>query len=240
MEIFLKIAMEKFESLFGVSQDSVKDNCVLLPLLPKGFLNVFGIKELKKGKLYQSEHAGNITFIKCGIGAGFVGDAVLYLQQTKCKNILLFGSCGLVNSKLDLNIGSLVIPFACTENESFTQLLLNKKLGNKIFKPENNLVNKFISSYPDFKKVKACTISSLKMEEEFINQFLKKKIDIVDMECCAFFAAALKIKKSAMALFYVSDVLNNKTYYSEFSQIDSDNINKAVLHSAGIIKNFLE
>ena len=103
--------MTKFETLFGIKESEIKNTCVLVPILPKSVLSLFEIKGLSRGKIYSSGNAENFTLINTGISALFAGDAALYLANTGCKNIILFGSCGLVRSSGNMTIGSLVAPY---------------------------------------------------------------------------------------------------------------------------------
>ena len=92
-----------------------------------------------------------------------MGDAVLYLDHTPCRNIVLFGSCGAVDG---LNIGDLVLPYACYALESFSQMLLERRGKRKVFYPDEHLLKTFWQANQELpiKKVKCLTVSSLKLE----------------------------------------------------------------------------
>lgn len=211
--------MTKFETLFGMKDSEIKNTCVLAPILPKSALELFGIKDLAKGKIYSSGNAGNFTVINTGMGASFTGDAVLYLADTGCKNIILFGSCGLIKSSDSLDIGSLVAPVECYVMESFTNLLL-KNHDFKKFYPDKTLTESFLDNNKDVEKVICATLGSLKLEEENMDLFAEKNIQVVEMECSGLFSAASHKNIKAMALFYVSDILNEKPFYSQFDPND--------------------
>jgi len=211
--------MTKFEKLFGMKEPEIKDTCVLMPLVPKSSLELFGVKDLAKGKIYSSGNAKHFTVINTGIGASFTGDAALYLADTGCKNIILFGSCGLVKSSDGLDIGSLVTPVECYAMESFTSLLL-KNHDFKKFYPDKALTESFLNNNKGIRKVNCATLGSLKLEEENLGLFSEKDIQAVEMECSGLFAAASHKNIKAMALFYVSDILNEKPFYCQFNPDD--------------------
>jgi len=71
------LAMDKFKSLFGIDRDAIQKTVVLLPFIPAGVLELLGIKKLSSGALFASASTHNITVIRTGTGASFVGDAVL-------------------------------------------------------------------------------------------------------------------------------------------------------------------
>ncbi len=211
--------MTKFETLFGIKESEIKNTCVLMPLLLKSAFNAFGIKNLSRGKIYSSGNAEHFTLINTRIGASFTGDAALYLSNTNCKNIILFGSCGLVKSSDGLDIGSLVTPVECYAMESFTDMLL-KYHTFKAFYPDAILLESFLNYNKNIQKVNCATLGSLKLEEEYLCLFAEKNIQIVDMECSSLFSVAAHKNLKVMALFYVSDIVNEKPFYTKFCSED--------------------
>ena len=207
--------MRQFEFLFGIKSSRVKKNCIFLPLLQKEILSEFKVKNFSRGKLYGIANTDDFTFIHTGMGATCVGDAVLYLKGTACQNIILLGSCGLVSDKSDLSIGSLVSPFKCYAQESFTEMLLGRKTEPKAFYANKKLFENFLmtNQKQGLRKVTCSTISSLKLEEELIDSFIEQGIDVVDMECSALFSASHYAGLKAIALFYVSDIVKKIPFY---------------------------
>jgi len=231
--------MTKFETLFGIKESEVKNTCILMPLLPKGALNNFGIKNLSKGKIYSSGNANNFTLINTGIGASFTGDAALYLGDTNCKNLILFGSCGLVKPSDGLNIGSIATPVECYAMESFTDMLL-KYHTFKTFYPDTGMVESFLNYYKNAQKVTCATLGSLKLEEEYASLFADKNIQVVDMECSGFFSAATQKNIKAMALFYVLDIINEKSFYNKLSVEDEIRLLSSIKSSAQCLCSFIK
>jgi purine-nucleoside phosphorylase len=160
--------------------------------------------------LYASLNRPGITFIHTGIGAGLAGDAVLYLKETSCRKMVLFGSCGLVKEKDGLGLGSLVSPCAAYAYESFSDLLAGDDLSRKIAKPDPRALEQFLSA--GARQVVCATFGSLKLEETRRGELSDKGIDVLDMECSAVFAAARHTGLPAAALFFVSDVLTGRQY----------------------------
>ncbi|MEW6087931.1 MAG: hypothetical protein AB1498_06455 [bacterium] len=224
--------MDKFEILFGIKKSCIKENCVLMPFVAKYILKNLNITDFKKGKIYSSADAPGFTIIQTGIGPGFTGDAVLFLKDTACKNIILFGSCGLLEEKDRLSVGSLVSPSKCYSHESFSSMLLNPCAEDKIFYPDKTLFEKIIKQNIEIKNVACATVSSLKLEEENINLFRNKNIDVFDMECSALFSAGNHAGIKTAALFYISDIINDKPFYmnmdNDLKLKISGSINKAI------------
>lgn len=231
--------MTTFEAIFGIGESEIKNTCVLAPLLPKGALNNFGIKNLSKGRIYSSASTDSFTLINTGMGSGFTGDAALYLSKTNCKNLILFGSCGLVKSQKALDIGSLVTPVKCCSMESFTDMLL-KKCGFETFYPDKDMVELFMNNNKGVQKVNCATLGSLKLEEENLDLLAEKNIQVVDMECSSLFSAAGCKNLKAMALFYISDIINEKPFYEKFSSGDKTRLSGSIKSAVKSICSFVK
>lgn len=205
-----------FESLFGILPANIQENVLLLPFIPKGFLKSLGLEKLSKGRLYASANISGTTVIQTGMGTPLVGDAVLYLKETNCRNIFLLGSCGALRSTEDLNIGTGVLPEKCMAFESFSEFLLEENKP-KLFYPNSKLMEAFsqFAKNLNLLRVTCATVSSLKLEEDRHDRLLKEGIDVVDMECSAFFSAASYSGLSALAFFFVSDIVKERPFYEE-------------------------
>lgn len=215
--------MKIFHSLFGVKPSEIKKNCVLMPFFDKDVLTCFGIKTFSRGRLYTAANHKFFTLIRTGAGPAFLGDAVLYLRETACQNLILFGSCGLTEEKSGLSIASLVVPSKAYSMESFSRLFVsqNKPLS---FYPDKKLLDAFYDSYSakGIKKAVCATMGSLKLEEEKLGFLIKKSIAIVDMECSAFFSASKHTKLHGLAFFYISDVIDTKPFYRYLSEKEKE------------------
>jgi purine-nucleoside phosphorylase len=255
--------MTKFQKLFGINESEIRETCVVAPFLTKDLLKYFGIKELARGKLYAASSAGPFSLINTGMGPAFTGDAVLYLEKTPCKDIILFGSCGLVSQKDTLDIGSLVTPYESCSLESFSDILkchsraklVPAKAGSgnpeprqndnkryKFFEADKTLIEEFLKSRKKTKiqKVRCATMGSLKLEENLAGFFKQKNIEILDMECSALFSASKLIKKRAMALFYVRDIIGEKPFYEALKDEEKTALSSSIESAAHIICEFIK
>lgn len=225
--------MTKFEALFGIKASQVQKNCILMPMLPKGILNDFRINKLNRGRIYGAGNSDSLTLIHTLIGPAFTGDAVLWLKETKCENIILFGACGGVQETKDLTVGSLVAPKKCFSNESFADFLKTHSMA-KCFSADKIIFSKLINAAAA-KEVNCSSIPSLKLEESMTKIFIKNKIDVVDMECSACFAAAKHTGLKAAALFYVSDVINKYSFYRPLSADRKEKLTSAIKTAASAL-----
>jgi len=234
--------MTTFQTLFGIKESQVKNTCLLLPLLGKDILNWLGVTEFSRGRLYGSGNTQFFTVIHTGLGPALLGDAVLYLGRTQCQNIILLGSCGLVTQERDLTIGSLVAPFMSYSLESFSDMLLKDKKDWKIFHSDKSLLENFLKVNKRYaiKKLCCATTGSLKLEEDYIDLFKEKQIQIVDMECAALFSASKYIGKHAMSLFYVTDIINKKPFYMNLNPEEKLALSSSIKSAAHILCEFIK
>ncbi|NUO09468.1 MAG: hypothetical protein HUU08_12455 [Candidatus Brocadia sp.] len=232
--------MSNFKTLFGTEPSSIKKTCVIVPFLMPGLLRALGIVSLKKGKFFATTHTDTFTFIKAGIGTLFVGDAVLYLEETACQEMIYFGACGLVQETDRLTIGSLVSPHKCLAFEGFTDVLLRHTDKITTHGPDQELFQSFLKTEPDqnIQPVTAMSIGSLKYEESYKEFFDKKGVDVVDMECSAFFSAANSIKRKAVALLYATDIIGKTSFFEPSETKDKSRIDHAIQTACNAIQLF--
>ncbi|MBU1998693.1 MAG: hypothetical protein ABIG46_03420 [Candidatus Omnitrophota bacterium] len=233
--------MDKFEALFGIEKEEVHDTCILMPLLSKHALEIMGISRFSKGRLYNSGKSRYFTLINTRVGHSFVADAVLYLKETSCRRIILFGSCGLTREGLGLRIGSVVTPYRCYERESFSQMLLDNKVP-KLYYPDREFLAQFLEINKEavIQKVTCSTLGSLKLEETMQDVFIRENIEVVDMECSAFFSAAESASISALALFYISDIIHKKPFYFPLDTRSKKDLDKAIKKASIILCDFIK
>ena len=233
--------MNKFETLFGVKKSKIKSTCIIMPFLKKDILKDFGIKELSKGKLYSTGNSELFTLIQTGMGAALTGDAVLYLNNTSCKNIILFGSCGLIESTKDIKLGSLITPLNCLSIESFSEMLSGCGKNWSVSYPDENMLGSFLKTNNQYVRKAACaSVGSLKLEEENIDLFRTKDIQAIDMECSAVFSASKHINCRAMTLFYATDILTEKPFYMRLNKKEELIINSSIKNAVRILCSFIK
>ncbi|MCX6339496.1 MAG: hypothetical protein NTX71_06210 [Candidatus Aureabacteria bacterium] len=234
--------MDTFETLFGIKKEQVKKTCVLLPLLSRDILKQFGVQQLSRGKIYSSGNSAHFTLVRTGVGPAFAGDAVLHLADTQCRNIILFGSCGLVESSTGLRIGSLLSPSAAYAAESFTNLLESDSRSWKAYYPDRSLHDQLLnSSGPAGIENGTClSIGSLKLQDSMLQIIKEKAIRMVDMECASVLAAAAHTGLRAAAVFYVTDVIGEKPFHAELSREDTTIITSSIRNAVRVLCEFIE
>jgi len=199
--------MKNFSSLFGVAPHDVREDVILTP-----FLNVEHFKkketQTQKGLLFQTLTGEHYTVIRTGIGASFIGDAILFLKDTACKRVYFLGSCGAVTA---VPIASIVIAEKAYAFESFSQIL-GEDFTHTVYNADTNLQQDFIRSTGagDIATVSVATFASLSLERRQIALFKKHAIDVVDMEVSAFLAAAHHFSYGALPVLYVSDSIHDE------------------------------
>lgn len=212
-----------------------------MPFLLKEVLKEFKIGRLARGKLYGAGNSRDFTLIHSGLGPALTGDAALYLKDTGCKNVILFGSCGLLAENNGLGIGSLISPLKAYSLESFSRMLSDQDIASDAYYPDKKLLEDFISSANGaIKQISCATVSSLKLEEERKDTWLKQGIEAVDMECSAFFAAASHSGFRSIAIFYVTDIIGVKPFYQEIGLKDKAKISLAQKTAAGLLCKFIQ
>ncbi len=233
------MSSNKFKNLFGLDETHVQKTCVLLPFLPKNILKNLKIDQLTQGKIYATGNNDNFTVIHTRIGASLCGDAVLYLKETKCENIIFLGTCGLTNKTDTLNIGSILCPESCLAMESFSQALTGQLPPDTYSHADKNFLNEFCNTAnhqaPTIYKTKGVSFGSLKLEEHYIDYLKERNIEVVDMEGSALFTAATHIQRKAIAIMVVTDILNEKPFYNPITPTDQTIINTALKKSAEMI-----
>ena len=232
--------MNVFKSIFGIETSAVKKLCVLTPFLTKEMAAGLCIEMRDKGTIYSCGSNDIFTVIRTGMGTAFLGDAVLYLRDTPCETIIMFGSCGATGSKNNLNLGNLTIVKKAWVQDSFINMLAMKKpqetyCPNKKLETAIHCFNKTI-------KANCLTVSSLKLEESILELLPENTIDIIDMECGVFYAAANHIKKRAVALLAVTDILGQYPYYASLTAENKSSLKRIMKDSSKkvyeIIKGF--
>ena len=227
--------MGKFRKLFGIEEDAVKKTCIFLPLATKEILDSLNVKKMVRGKIYGSGQGRDFTVIHTGMGPTWTGDAVLYLVQTACENIILFGACGSTGM---LSVGTLVMATLCYEQETFSKLLGLAHETWPTFYPDRQLMET-LDKKRKLKRAACLTVTSLKLQQERLMDFKKRAIDVVDMECSAFFAASRFIKRRAAALLFITDIIGQKPFYEPLNSADKKSLSLAIKEGTRLICDFI-
>lgn len=225
--------MDHFKSLFGIAREAVRETVVLLPFVPPGVLDQLGVARLDSGALFASASSSTLTVIRTGAGASFIGDATLYLSGTAARRVILLGSCGLINKKLGLGLGDLVVPATAYAMESFSDILMDRTSPPAAIHPAPLLLDSLSPFSP-----RLCCVSfgSLYLEEQHLSTFKKLGADIIDMECAALFHAAQRINKDAAAILFISDIPGERPFYAFPSPADKKSLANGISQACLSIK----
>ncbi|HEO63783.1 MAG TPA: hypothetical protein ENN78_00760, partial [Candidatus Omnitrophica bacterium] len=236
--------------LFGVEPEEIKKDCIISPFWSASAL--LGSKvHANKGLLYETAEAEDFTLMKTGMGPVFCGDCVLYLKDTPCKNIYLFGSCGAVKN---LDLGDMVLIKGAYDLEGFSRMLKNRDRYHFLHRPEvtqkmvsvpifynadKSLTNSLLEYAEDIKPATCATVGSLKLEIKYKDAFVRNGIDCVDLEASAVFSAANSVKRKALGLFYVSDVIEKYPFYKPYSSQEKNLLNESRKRAFRLLCQFI-
>jgi purine-nucleoside phosphorylase len=206
--------MDAFSALFGSDRSEIAPTCVLLPYARKNVLGWLGVSSLSRGRLYQTGRGDGFSAVQTGMGAVYLGDAVLYLAEAGAKNFVLFSACGLLSPRPDDEIGSLLVPRVCSD------LGRRQDVGGAAryaaASPDPGLL-RLLLSCPGAREVAAASVGSLKDVEENPERLRRSGIEAVDLECAALFSAARETRSRAGALLYVTDIPGVLPHYRAVS-----------------------
>jgi purine-nucleoside phosphorylase len=224
-----------FKILFGIDSDTVQKTCVIMPFnIPKA-AEQLGVKTMLKGRVFSAGQGQGLTLIVSGMSAGFVGDCVLWLKDTPCEQILFLGTCGLIHTKDDLDIGTVLTPGVIHAFESFSDILTGNVKDPEPVEADMSLIKAMKLKIP----VCSCiSFASLHEEERYMPMFEQLGADVIEMECSAFFLAAHRIKRPASALLVISDILGKILFSSKLSPEDKKSLTDGISQACVSIKNF--
>lgn len=233
--------MDAFEQIFGLPARELHPNCVFLPVASRVMLRAFNAGEPARGKLYRTWNGEDFTLIRTGVGAPFAGDAVLHLVNSPCRNLFLFGSCGLIQPAAGVSIGSLVSPSTAYALESFTGLIENDLTPRGPYRPDAGLHSRLMNTdlTGSVHDATCLSLGSLKLQEEKFFHFTKTGATIVDMESAAFFAAARHAGLPALALMYVSDVVGTAPFFQSPTVTEKEAIQQSIRQGIELLCTFI-
>jgi len=227
--------MTLFEKYFGILPSAINKNCIICPSPDAGlFTNNASSANVQKGKFVQSINCGFATVISTKYNL-LVGDIVLLLGQTKCKNIFLFGSCASAKGQ---EIGTIQIIEQAYSADSFLQML-NGEPADKSFFADKVLSEKLKNEIVFVKPATCISVASLVLEKEYVEGIKKSEISCVDMEASIVFSAAQKVGISAAALFYVTDPFEAQLMY-ELSQSEKEKLANSRKKLSSALNSFIK
>ncbi|MBN1621275.1 MAG: hypothetical protein JW871_01640 [Endomicrobiales bacterium] len=223
-----------FKTLFGVEPESIKETCVVTPFITKEIISGLQISKTAKGTIYSAGNNDIFSLVVARMGAGFVGDAVLHLKDTKCKKLIFFGSCGA--AKETLKTGDILLVEKSFSQDSFVNMLKEREIKD-IFYPDKELFDSILKngSDLDLTKGKCLTVGSLKLEEGYLKKTNNDEVDVVDMETSAFLYASFCINRKAISVLFVTDIINKYPYYVAMQKQNLDKIKEITLKSSKML-----
>jgi len=200
-----------FKSFFGIEASAFKETCIVCQIYD---MSLFADNSIS-GMFVKTAQNQNATIV--GLKNSFLaGDAVLLLKETKCKTVFLFGSCGGTG---DVSIGDLVVIDKAYNFESFSQMLAG------VVEPDFAQGNPDLAA--DLIKTNSACVSSLLLENRFIDTYTKYGVNAVDMESSIIYSAAKSANIKACAVMYISDHLQKAPFGTVINALSKEKISSA-------------
>ena len=223
----------------GVQPEQINENVIIAPwwepkslpdlgrAKPLSISNSVKIWNITAGKM-------KITYIKTGIGAPVLIDAVLSLGVTKCKRIIFIGSVGSLDP--EIGIGDIVIPEYSICGDGASRYIASDDLksgdcwGEKVY-PNMDLLNTVKNATQalcDANNVKwhigkNFSIDMIVTQFGHIDEIIEMGCNVIEMETAAAFRAAKMINVPMAAVFSVSDnTVIQKSLISGRTKEDND------------------
>ena len=193
-----------FKTFFGSDAKNIKKNCIICQSFD---ISLFSNK-VSNGLFVKSTNTKTATIIV--LKNNFLaGDTILRLKDSPCENIFVFGSCG---GYTKVSYGDSVIIDKAYNLESFSDMLNFKKQVN-YYQSSMDLLNRFHKKniYENLILTNSACVSSLYLETKFLDWFSKREIYAIDMESSIILSASNSIKRKAICLMYVSDIVSTNT-----------------------------
>jgi len=236
--------MNAVKRLFGVEAKDIQEDVILTPFLDCAYFAHSDKAKKAKGFLFEVFTEEHYSVIKTGVGASFVGDAVMYLAQTPCKKLYFLGSCaGCGHSE----VGDILLAEKALAAESFTDIIEEngryafvipkKSLHEDLLKWRASCGNQ--QEKDVIQQANIATLGSLSQQDR-LTAFLKQHgISGVDMEVSAFFSAANKRNCACCALLYVTDIIGEKSFFRALTNEERAKIKEARQRAVTLVCDFI-
>lgn len=228
--------MNTFEKLFSTSPKDIKKDVIITPFLNLEYFRQHKESKINRGFLFEVLGETRFSVVKTGVGASFVGDAIVYLTDTPCKRVYFMGSCAAIRN---FEVADLVIADKALARESFSAILLNKNT-HFFITPKKWLFKSFLSQNKKVKKGIVATLGSLSLQDKLIDSLKQQNIDCVDMETSAFFSAANYFDLSSLALLYVTDIIGERSFFRKLNRHEADIIKASRQRAISLLCKFIE
>lgn len=211
-------------SCLGVFPEQINRDVILAPWWePRTLPSLGNAVYLKKAyekdavKIWNIENNGfNMTYIKTGIGAPVLMDAVLALGLTPCERLIFIGSVGSLDQ--NISIGDIVIPeySICGDGASryisFDLLKGEDAFGSRAY-PDKTLKASLMSAADGICSAKnvrlhvgrTFSVDTIFAQYAHIGEILEMGCNTIEMETASAFRAAESAGISVAAIFSVSD-----------------------------------
>ncbi|HBL85102.1 MAG: hypothetical protein A2Y17_11525 [Clostridiales bacterium GWF2_38_85] len=217
----------------GVLPDQVHENVVIAPWWEPSTIPDLGKAEYLSESDFSAIKVWNvtcnttkITFIKTGIGAPVLMDALLSLGVTQCKRIIFIGSVGSLDE--NIGIGDIVIPEYSICGDGASRYIESDSLeksdifGEKVFPNyrlltalQNNVEELCNRNSVKWHIGKTFSIDTIFAQYAHIDEIINMGCNVIEMETAAAFRAAKIANMPMAAIFSVSDnTIINKSLVS--------------------------
>jgi purine-nucleoside phosphorylase len=233
-----------FKYCFGCSPEVFPGTVIITPVLP--------IKKFKEhceeitsfsGRLYSgmtaSKNGSEFAVVRCGLGDSCAGDAVLLMDVTPARRIILAGACGGLKG---CSIGDLIVCENAFNGEGFTRYHTRVSDMDEIFN-----VGELIPAAPAYTKnlkrflsERASDKTALKAGDIFtigsiMAERQKNLVTIeengfrgIDLELSAVYHAARRIDREATGLMFVSDLPLERPLWRELTRAEKNSYNNGI------------
>jgi hypothetical protein len=199
-----------FKKLFGIDANALQKSVIITPL-NEYQLFAPGTASRAHGDYFRVAQAEGFTVIGTHYSL-LVGDCVLALAATRCREVFLFGCCG----GIGVDIGDKMIAGSALDFGSFPAMLAVSSRQEK-FSPDGELTKTLLQNCPGAKAGCCASVSSLALETERLALFDSLGVNCLDMEAASVFAAAASAGIRSAAAFYVSNRVPDKPWHEFLS-----------------------
>lgn len=226
----------------GVPPEKINENVIIAPAWEPPSLALLGEAQYldapgsaEKIKIWNiASSVGDITYMKTGIGAPVLMDALLALGLTKCKNVIFVGSVGSLDT--NIGIGDIVIPEYSVCGDGASRYIASDTLSNSdvfgtIVKPGKAMYDIVLKvtekichqNHVKFHTGKTFSVDTVFAQYTHIDEILKMGCNVIEMETASAFRAAEIAGVSIAAIFSVSDnTVTNKSLISGRTENDME------------------
>lgn len=206
----------------GISADQINENVIVAPWWEPMRLPLFSdatflsISDFAAIKIWNiSLDQLEITYIKTGIGAPVLMDAVLALGETPCKRAIFIGAVGALDKYIE--IGDIVIPEYSMCGDGASRYILSDNLScdsfgmkaypnQEMFDVSLNKTRQICEEYGvSWHRGQTFSIDTVFAQFAHIDEILALGCNTIEMESAAAFSAAALANIQMSAIFSASD-----------------------------------